>query len=266
MNKSKNVSVRFQLCLVIIALLITNVLAYSQDIITDRPDQTESSSTVGKKNIQIESGILLGFTGEGTASAERQILAPTTLFRLGVVKGFELRVVNQFESLKVGGQTTEGISDWEVGFKVQLLQKEGVNTEIALLSHLVMPTGSTGLSADEWGTVNKLCLSHELSDNLGLSYNVGYNYFGDGKGDLTYSLALGIGLSDKTAVYVEPYGELADFDDFSVNVDAGVTYLLKPNCQADLSFGTGLDYTMNYLSLGISWLIRSKNGKVKMEN
>jgi len=30
----------------------------------------------------------------------------------------------------------------------------------------------------------------------GIGYNVGYNYFGEGWGDLVYSLALGIGLTD----------------------------------------------------------------------
>jgi len=247
---------KFNFFLIILMVVSTNYWAYSQNIITDRPDQTESSSAIGKGDIQIETGILLGFSGEEGSLSERQILAPTTLFRLGVVKGLELRVVNQFESVRVNGTTVDGISDWEVGVKVQLLQNENVNTEIALLSHLVVPTGSSGLSNEDFGTVNKLCLSHEINEQLGLGYNLGYNYFGTGKGDLTYSLALGISLSDKAGVYIEPYGELAEFDDFSLNVDAGVTYFLKENLQADLSFGTGINYTMNYLSMGLSWIIR----------
>ena len=40
----------------------------AQTIVTDRPDQTESSSTVGKGNLQIESGILVGFEEAGNIS------------------------------------------------------------------------------------------------------------------------------------------------------------------------------------------------------
>ena len=78
--------------------LITGKLC-AQQIITDRPDQTEASSTVSKGSLQIESGILLGFN-ESNSEIERQILAPTTLFRYGLTKGIEIRVLNQFESVK----------------------------------------------------------------------------------------------------------------------------------------------------------------------
>ena len=59
-------------------LLITIFGQINAQIITDRPDQTESSSSVGKGNLQIESGILVGYEGENGNSI-RQILAPTTL-------------------------------------------------------------------------------------------------------------------------------------------------------------------------------------------
>ena len=39
-----------------------NCTISAQTIITDRPDQTESSSTVEQGSLQIESGILLGST------------------------------------------------------------------------------------------------------------------------------------------------------------------------------------------------------------
>lgn len=228
-----------------------------QTIITDRPDQTESSSTVGKGNLQIESGILIGFEEEGTAR-ERQILAPTTLFRIGVTKGLEIRVLNQFENAKnqVNSETINGISDLELGFKAQLLQKEDVNTEIAFLSHLIMPTGSTGLSLDKFGTINKLSISHSLTEDIGLGYNIGYNYFGEGKGDLTYSVALGIGITEKAAVYVEPYGDLVELENFVANFDAGATYLVNDDLQLDFSFGLGLNHKMNYMSLGVSWILK----------
>lgn len=244
------------LCLMLLFVLFLGELS-GQTIVTDRPDQTESSSTVGKGNLQIESGILIGFEEEGTVRG-RQILAPTTLFRVGVTKGFEIRVLSQFENAKdqLSEETINGISDLEIGFKAQLLQKEDVNTEIAFLSHLIMPTGSTGLSLEKFGTINKLSISHSLSENVGLGYNIGYNYFGAGKGDLTYSLALGVGITEKAAIYVEPYGDLVELEDFVANFDAGATYLVNDDLQLDFSFGLGINHKMNYISVGISWILK----------
>ena len=51
-------------------LLITWVLLFlsfkssSQSLVTDRPDQTESSFAVGVGKLQIESGFLMEFIGE----------------------------------------------------------------------------------------------------------------------------------------------------------------------------------------------------------
>lgn len=243
----------------IIAILIAGKLN-AQQIITDRPDQTESSSTVPKGSLQIESGLLIGFTEQNLFS-ESQILAPTTLFRYGITKGIEIRVVNQLESIKnqTSSKTTNGVSDLEIGTKIQLLKKEDINTEIAFLTHLILPTGSKALTNDNVGTINKISVAHQVTNNIGVGYNIGYNYFGDGKGDLTYSLAIGIGITDKAAIYVEPYGDLTEFKNHIANFNTGLTYLLKDNFQIDFSFGTGLNYTMNYISMGFSWNIKNEN-------
>ena len=241
-----------------ISLLILFCLAFTllsgQAIITDRPDQTESSSTVGNGNLQIETGILIGFEGESENST-RQLLAPTSLFRYGITKNIEIRFLSQFESIKNGNRDVQGISDIEIGTKVQLLKDDSKNTEIAFLSHLIMPTGSKELTNGGFGSINKLSISHEVNQRVGLGYNLGYNYFGNGKGDLTYSLALGIGVNSKVGIYIEPYGDFVDFEKHLSNFDAGFTYLANDNLQYDFSFGTGINNRMNYISLGFSWLM-----------
>ncbi len=108
----------------ILSILIIGKLN-AQQIITDRPDQTESSSTISRGCLQIESGVFLGFT-EMYSQTERQILAPTTLFRYGITKGIEIRVLNQFENIKdqTNSESISGISDIEIGTKIQLLKKK----------------------------------------------------------------------------------------------------------------------------------------------
>ena len=225
-------------------------------ITTDRPDQTEASSTVGGGNLQLESGFLIGFDGE-TQNSNRQMLAPTNLFRYGITDGVELRLLSQFETFKNNDVSIQGISDLEIGTKIQILQNEDKNTEIAFMSHLIVPSGTKELSNDKAGSISKLCVSHAINEKMGIGYNVGYNYFGEGKGDLTYSLAFGIGVNDKVGIYIEPYGELVELDQHVSNFDAGVTYLANENLQFDFSFGTGINKRMNYISVGLSWLILS---------
>jgi len=227
-------------------------------IITDRPDQTESSYSVGNGNLQLEAGVLISLDGE-TQNSNRQIFAPTNLFRYGVSKGVEVRLLSQYEIVDNESISTSGISDLEVGTKIQLFNEEDKNTAIAFLSHLIIPSGSKELTNDKFGTINKLSISHVINDNVEIGYNVGYNYFGLDKGDLTYSLALGISVNDQVGIYIEPYGEIVNFENPVCNFDAGLTFLANENFQYDFSFGTGINNTMNYMSIGFSWLVNKGN-------
>ena len=245
---------------IVLCLFFTvSYAGYGQKIVTDRPDQTESSSTVPKKSLQIESGMLIKFAEEGDVSL-REIAIPTTLFRYGLGKLIEIRVANTYLNIKEKNTSNEisGISDLEIGAKIQLFKKESSKTEIAFLSHVVLPTGTKEVSFEKLGTINKLSISHVLTDNIGLGYNLGYNYFGYENGFLTYSLVLGIAVNERVGMYLEPYGSVGIFDKHLANFDAGITYLVKDNFQLDFSFGTGINYTMNYLSAGFSWNIAPK--------
>jgi hypothetical protein len=230
----------------------------AQQIITDRPDQTESSSTIPLKSLQIEAGALFQRGGGAQANAY-----PSVLWRYGVTEKFELRLLTQFETNKSLNSSLKnnGISDLQIGTKIQLFKKENVNTEIAFLSHLILPTAKRELTNDKVGTINKLSISHALSEKIGIGYNVGYDYFGNGSGNLTYSVAIGVSLSDTIGFYVEPYGEFTEFESHLASFDTGFTYLLKNNFQLDISYGTGLNYGMNYFSTGFSWNINPHKKK-----
>ena len=66
---------------------------------TDRPDQTEASSVVPKGSFQWEAGLVVMNT-EMDDHSMRSIAAPSNLVRIGVTKWFELRVFNQYETIK----------------------------------------------------------------------------------------------------------------------------------------------------------------------
>lgn len=223
----------------------------SQEIVTDRPDQTESALSVPKGAFQLESGFLVEQN-----SFQRNILMPTNLFRYGISNNFELRLVHEFVHFRdeVTGLSTTGFNDLQIGFKVNFLKGP---TQIGFLSHLAMPTGSDPyFSSPDYGSINKLAIGHDISDRFGISYNLGLDYFGEAV--FTYSFALGFGLTEKIGFYVEPYGSIADGDHEPL-FDMGFTFLFNPVTQLDFSWGSAFDTDSNYLSLGISWLVPGKN-------
>ena len=236
--------------LIVIIAVCTKLSA--QEIVTDRPDQTESSTTIPGKSLQIE----LGF-GIGNNNNERLFLLPTALFRYGLTKRIELRYVEQVAGIEnqLTSENIFGLTDMEVGAKFQIVKRENCNTEIAFISHVTIPTGSAELTTSNFGTVNKIAVSHGLNKSLDLGYNLGYNYFGTGNGDLTYTLAIGIGLSEKLGMYVETFGAYAELESWTSNLDTGITYLIRDNLQLDVSAGIGLNQKMNYMSVGCSWNI-----------
>lgn len=85
-----------------------------------------------------------------------------------------------------------------------------MSTEIAFIFHLIILTGSSELTNTNCGTINKLAICYGLNKFLDFGYNLRYYYYGTGNDDLTYSLVLGLDLSDKSAMDVETFGKYCD--------------------------------------------------------
>lgn len=223
-------------------------------IITDRPKQSVGATIIPKSTLQVETGAKVVFTPGGSA-ASSHVVAPAVLVRLGVSEYFEARLSTSFQSYKTPAalNRNSGIGDLELGAKIRLLDKEDVPTKVALVSHLVIPTGSRGISYESFRAISKFSVSHVLSDMANLGYNVGFNYYDDINGDLTYSVVLDLAISEKVEVFIEPYGQYTRLLTYEASFDAGLKYLLSQNMQVDFAYGTGLNYKMNFLSVGFSW-------------
>ena len=248
--------IRLLAAFIILNTIISKLTA--QEIVTDRPDQTESSTTIPGKSLQMEVGFLCG-----SDNYENKYLLPTALFRYGLSKNLELRLAGHIAGItdKLTSENYFGLIGTELGVKIQVLNRDKVNSKIAFISHLFISSGPSDMVDSRIGTTNKIAVSHDLNEFLELGYNVGYNYSGSGSGDLTYSVAVGVGLSDKFGFYIEPFGAYSEFENWISNIDAGFTYLLKDNLQLDISYGSGLNQKMNYLSLGFSWNIDTSGNR-----
>src|SRR5688572_15602552 len=78
--------------LLVVALLDTApVAAQEPELVTDRPDQTESTATVPAGRVQIEAGAT--FISDEEESVEIELSQfPGTLVRIGLSERFELRL------------------------------------------------------------------------------------------------------------------------------------------------------------------------------
>jgi hypothetical protein len=215
-------------------------------IITDRPDQTESSNTVGKNYFQWETGTVLEVTPNSNSWTMH-----TSLFRYGITKNFELRLNTDLirEHDKINDSNVVGLGDLQVGFKYQFLKSK---VEMAWLSHAFVPAGSKEFKG-LWATSNKILLSHDVTDWMSFGYNFGYEYFEGNTQNVTYTYAVGFSLTEKVSFFTELYGDWTDFDEWLVSYDNGFTYLVKDNLQIDLSLGLGINHDYNFYSAGISW-------------
>ena len=142
------------------------------ELVTDRPDQTESSVLVAPGYVQIETGV--AFTDEGRESRGYEVMG--TLIRAGLTKRLELR-------LGFGGWVREleepgnsGLADTELGLKLYLWEERGLRPEAALLGHVSLPSGEEGHSTERPDPSFRLAFSHTLSERVGLGYNIGVSW------------------------------------------------------------------------------------------
>ena len=227
-------------------ILILFSLTFSNNfgqISTDRPDQTEGTHVLRNGDFQIESG--------WTFNSDRGSL--NNLLRIGTFKGIELRFSTNLIS---GHEDMTGLfpslDNLEFGAKFKILDKKETLTKISFLSHLSV---STEYSDNSGGLLNRVLVSHELSESFELAYNLGYTkYFEQDNGLVVYSLVVAKSFGNLGA-FVEIFG-----DSYS-NWDLGITYLIKDNLQVDISYGQGINNELSYLSIGAAWNFSLKSNK-----
>ena len=250
--------------LIFLSAIIFLSFSVNAQIVTERPTQSESATVLPQHSFQIESGMLYQKSGDET-NTPINITAPSTLFRYGLFKFMELRIITAYQN-DVFMNTyyalpyiNSGFNDMEVGTKIQIFKKENSKTEIAFVKHLLIPTGSIQFTNYDYASINKIAVSHGITDYIGVGYNLGYKYDFSGESTLLYSLSLGINVNTKFGFFIEPYGDLTEFSEHASSINGGVFYQVRDNLQADFSFGTGINHPMNFYAVGFGWNISRNN-------
>ncbi|MFK7783160.1 transporter [Psychroserpens sp.] len=238
----------------------------SEPLITDRPDATESPSTVAPSFIQIETGGAYESFKDNSVKTE-SFTYNTTLVRLGLLDNLELRIGWDF----VEGQTTingnkldnisSGFNPLLFGTKIAIAEEKGWKPQIGFLGHLYLPfTASTDYRPETTGVDVIFAFEHTLSKKSSLGYNIGARWQdGSPEASYIYSLSYGYSVIEKLGTYIELYGNLPEDNKANHLWNAGITYLISNNVQLDATVGSGITEGQDILlSAGVSFRLPTK--------
>jgi hypothetical protein len=238
------------------------------ELVTDRPDQTESAGIVPVGALQAELGGISTWHGDGEDSA-REAAAPGTLLRYGLTRRLELRLVwpgwIERSSRARPGASRSGAGDPELGLKLALADERGARPQSALLLHGSLPHGEGEFGSPRSDFAARFAAAHTLGERSGFGWNVGAESTSaeDAAGEVrtlvrwVYTAALGFDLAPRWGAFVELFGDLPASDPAPAahSADAGVTYLVTPRLQLDVAAGIGLSDAApdRFVGFGVSF-------------
>ena len=138
----------------------------------ERPDITDSTSTVGRGVLQLESGVTLGRSGEN-----HHVSAPDMLLRIGTSTRAEIRIGVPTLTLDRANDTrASGLSDAQISFKMRLT-KPGVgrgllHPKLSLTAQAQVPTGSSAVGEPNWQPGVKLGVGYALGERASVTMNL----------------------------------------------------------------------------------------------
>lgn len=247
---------KYLYALLISSFIIEVAAAQDNKIKTDRPGETQSSETVGKKTYQAETG----FRYQKEGDEEHTLQHPQVALRFGLAPKLEFRAEITPQTEKQMDVQSTGLKPIELGFKLGLWEQSGVLPQAALQTQV----GMADLASDEFKTPYyyprvRMLFKNKLTDKIDLSYNAGAEWSGESTtADWVYTFSPQFQVSDKVDVFVEEYGSFRKGQSPLHQLDAGLAYYLNNNVKWDLWGGVGLnEASPNYLvASGISFRLK----------
>lgn len=206
-----------------------------ESIVTDRPSQSASSAIVPAGNLQLETGYILEQDEQADGTNFNLLL------RWGLNEFVELRFQQDYLTTDTEVASFRGLSATKLGIKSVIAKEESWMPEIALLGSLTFPSGEGIYQTRNNVPEFAFSTSKSFSDRFAMGYNLGMRWDDDSPEHTTfYTLIFGWTVSDQVALFFEPYGFLRKETKADSRLNGGLTYLLKPSIQLDVSGGIGL--------------------------
>jgi hypothetical protein len=237
-------------------------LTGQEELVTDRPDATESANVMQPGEIQIEAGY--SYERFSEEAIESTLTGVSALIRVGLFKQAELRLETGF----LNQNTTElskvnGLTAMTIGTKLNILNDYKNGFQLAFLGHLTLPgTGKEEFNPINIGSDFRLAAAKDLSDRVSVGVNIGMEWDGNSpKQTILYSVASGIGVVGDLGVFIEVFGFFPKDGNAQHFFNSGATYLISPDFQLDFGVGLGLNKMSSdlILTFGSSYRINSKS-------
>jgi hypothetical protein len=239
-----------------------------ENLVADRPDFTEASTTVGRGVVQLEYGYTYFRDNNGSSSLTLHSIGET-LLRIGLLaEWLELRLATTYfnESVDIGSQRMQanGISDLYLGVKIALTPQEGLLPEMAIVPQMFVPVGDPPFHANQVLPGVNWIYAWDLTDRW---YAAGQTLFNraidpESLEDCTIfsqSAVTGYSLTERLTTYVECFGLFpmqADSLKPEYFLDGGFAWFPTRNLQFDVRVGVGLnDAAVDYF-VGVGGAIR----------
>lgn len=232
---------------------------HAQDvIITDRPTQTYGTSVLGKGAFIVETGMLFETTKLDSGDKSKVYDYGTTFLRIGTGANIEFQIATSYGTFDPGdgrAQTT-GLNPLKVGTKIHIATAKGAWPEMSFIGNILLPwIGEEDFRPDYVTPDFRFIFLHTLSERFSLAYNIGMEWDGSTpNGAFVYTLMLGASLVDNLGGFVEIYGNAREGEHAQHAIDLGLTYLLSPNFQIDMSYGNNYSgVNSSFFNFGAAW-------------
>jgi len=228
---------------ILIFLVLNSSAQQTGRMETDRPDQTESVFITKKKYLQTEVGFNIEKDNKLTT-----IIHPTVLWKYGVSKIFELRLITEMAStetpliIPAGNKVLTGLLPIQIGGKIALWEEKGLLPKTALLFHSALgKVAGKNFKIDKWAPDFRFSMQHTLSDNAALGYNIGAEWDGFSSTPYwVYTIAPGFNMGKNWYGYFELFGAVRKGEQPQHSFDAGLAYYVNDNFKVDISSGFGI--------------------------
>jgi hypothetical protein len=236
-----------------------------EPIVTDRPDFTEASVTVGRGVFQIESGYTYSFDNDGTQTIGHSY--PETLFRLGMfAEWFEWRLAWNYAHEIVEGVERDGAEDLYLGIKLALTPQEGILPEMALVPQMTVPTGAAAFRGDDVHPGVNWLYAWDINDWLSTGGSTQINRTvgtlgGQSFSEFAQSWTIGYSLTERVGAYTEWFALVphsGEGEKPEHYFDGGFTYLFSDDIQWDIRGGVGLNAAADDYFVGTGLSLRFK--------
>jgi hypothetical protein len=223
-----------------------------EPLVSDRPDFTEASTTVGRGVLQLECGYTYFQDDDGT-SITRLHSWGEPLFRLGVWRDWlELRFAAfpLTEEVELAGnqQSASGMDDLLIGAKIALTPQAGIRPEMAIVPQMFVPIGSDAFTADQVLPGVNWLYGWDITEIYSVGGSTQFlrsvSDQGDSYTSWAQSMTIGYSLTERWGGYTEWFGFFPhSADDVKPEhyFDGGLTWSITNDIQWDIRAGVGLN-------------------------